>query len=447
VQASADITAPVASGRGRLLRILGVGFGLAVIIGNTIGAGIVSTPGSIAQHLPNGGLFIGVWIVGGLYALLGAVSIAELGTMFPRSGGQYVFAHDALGAYAGFIVGWSDWISTCGSSAFISLVIAQYAGVLFPQVAQHPVALALAIVLMFAVIQWRGIRWGSGVQNTTSLLKTLALVALVIACFAFAGKSSISSNIALQPPRNLLVPMILALQGVIYTYDGWTGVIYFSEEVRNPDRDIPRSMLGGVLSVIAIYLLVNVALIYVLPMSEIAGSDLALGKAAQSLFGVMGDRIFRAVMILSMLSAVNACQLMASRVLFAMSRDGLFSARGARANRGGTPSVALFLSTLVAALFILTGTVDQVLAVVAFFFVVNYSISFFVVFLLRKREPDRERPYKAFGFPWTTGISFIGSLAFLAGAVASDTRNSIYAALLLAASYPTFLVLRRLGRR
>ena len=447
MQASADITAPVASGRGRLLRILGVGFGLAVIIGNTIGAGIVSTPGSIAQHLPNGGLFIGVWIVGGLYALLGAVSIAELGTMFPRSGGQYVFAHDALGAYAGFIVGWSDWISTCGSSAFISLVIAQYAGVLFPQVAQHPVALALAIVLMFAVIQWRGIRWGSGVQNTTSLLKTLALVALVIACFAFAGKSSISSNIALQPPRNLLVPMILALQGVIYTYDGWTGVIYFSEEVRNPDRDIPRSMLGGVLSVIAIYLLVNVALIYVLPMSEIAGSDLALGKAAQSLFGVMGDRIFRAVMILSMLSAVNACQLMASRVLFAMSRDGLFSARGARANRGGTPSVALFLSTLVAALFILTGTVDQVLAVVAFFFVVNYSISFFVVFLLRKREPDRERPYKAFGFPWTTGISFIGSLAFLAGAVASDTRNSIYAALLLAASYPTFLVLRRLGRR
>jgi len=202
-----------------------------------------------------------------------------------------------------------------------------------------------------------------------------------------------------------------------------------------------------VLSVIGIYLLVNVALIYVLPMSEIAGSDLALGKAAQSLFGVMGDRIFRAVMILSMLSAVNACQLMASRVLFAMSRDGLFSARGARANRGGTPSVALFLSTLVAALFILTGTVDQVLAVVAFFFVVNYSISFFVVFLLRNREPDRERPYKAFGFPWTTGISFIGSLAFLAGAVASDTRNSIYAALLLAASYPTFLVLRRLGRR
>jgi len=244
----------------------------------------------------------------------------------------------------------------------------------------------------------------------------------------------------------LFVAVILALQGVIYTYDGWTGVIYFSEEVRNPARDIPRAMLGGVLSVIVIYLLVNLALVYVLPMSEIAGSDLALGKAAQSLFGPLGDRIFRAVMILSMLSAVNACQLMASRVLFAMSRDGLFSTKGARANRGGTPSVALFFSTVVAAAFIVTGTVNQVLAVVAFFFVVNYAISFFVVFFLRKREPGRDRPYRAFGYPWTTGFSLLGSLAFLVGAVTSDTRNSLYALALLAVSYPTFRLFKRLAR-
>jgi APA family basic amino acid/polyamine antiporter len=434
--------------RGRLLRVLGIGFGLAVIIGNTIGGGIVSTPGSIAQQLPNSWLFIGVWAAGGLYALLGAISIAELGTMFPRSGGQYVFAHDALGPYAGFIVGWSDWISTCGSSAFISLIIAQYAGVLSPALAGHSVALALAIVLGFGVIQWRGIRWGSGVQNVTSLLKTLALVALVIACFVFAGKTPVSSVAPRELPHGLtlFVAVVLALQGVIYTYDGWTGVIYFSEEVRNPARDIPRAMFGGVLSVIAIYLLVNLAIVYVLPISEIAGSDLALGKAAEALFGPNGDRIFRTVMILSMLSAVNACQLMASRVLFAMSRDGLFSTHGARANRGGTPSVALSFSTVVAAAFILTGTVNQVLAVVAFFFVVNYAISFFVVFFLRKREPYRDRPYRAFGYPWTTGFSLLGSLAFLIGAVTSDTRNSVYALVLLAVSYPTFLLFKRLAR-
>ena len=151
-------------------------------------------------------------------------------------------------------------------------------------------------------------------------------------------------------------------------------------------------------------------------------------------------------MILAMLSAVNACQLMATRVLFAMSRDGLFSNRGAQANKGGTPTVALFFSTLVAALFILTGTVDQVLAVVAFFFVVNYAVSFAIVFLLRRREPDRARPYRAWGYPWTTGLTLLGSIGFLAGAVASDTKNSLYALALLAASYPAFRLSKRLTR-
>jgi APA family basic amino acid/polyamine antiporter len=429
-----------------LLRVLGLGFGLAVIIGNTIGAGILSTPGKIAEQLPNPWLFIGVWLVGGLYALLGAVSIAELGTMLPRSGGQYVFARHALGDYAGFVVGWSDWISTCGSTSFISLVIAQYAGVLFPSLAARATHLALAIVIAFGVIQWRGIRWGSGVQNVTSLLKTLAYVVLVLACFLLGGSTHIEGSGSIESPTGvkLFIAVILALQGVIYTYDGWTGVIYFSEEVKDPARDIPRSMIGGVLSVIAIYLLVNVAVLYVLPISEIAGSDLALGKAAQAIFGPNGDRIFRALMILAMLSAVNACQLMATRVLFAMSRDKLFSTRGAHANKGGTPTVALLFSTIVAALFILTGTVDQVLAVVAFFFVVNYAVSFAVVFLLRRREPDRPRPYRAWGYPWTTGLTLLGSVGFLVGAVLSDTRNSIYALALLAASYPAFRLSKRL---
>jgi len=148
------------------------------------------------------------------------------------------------------------------------------------------------------------------------------------------------------------------------------------------------------------------------------------------------------MMIVCMLSAVNACHLMATRVLFAMSRDGLFAATVARANEGGTPAIALFMSAGVAALFILTGTLDQVLAVAAFFFVVNYSISFASVFVLRRREPDHPRPYRAWGYPWTTGLMLAGSIAFLASAVASDTRNSLYALALLAASYPAFRLLK-----
>jgi len=243
---------------------------------------------------------------------------------------------------------------------------------------------------------------------------------------------------------SLFVAVIISLQGVIYTYDGWTGVIYFSEEVRNPERDVPRSMLGGVLSVIGIYLLVNLATLYVLPISQIAGSDLALGKAAQAVFGINGDRIFRWLMILSLLSGVNACHLMATRVLFAMSRDGLFSAKAAQANKGGTPTIALFFTAVVCVLYIATGSIDQVLAIVAFFFVVNYAISFSVVFMLRWREPDRPRPFKAWGYPWTTGFSVLGSIAFLVGAVLADTKNSIYALIAVAASYPVFRLSKRL---
>jgi APA family basic amino acid/polyamine antiporter len=432
-----------------LLRILGVGFGLAVIIGNTIGAGILNRPGEIAARLPNDWLFLGVWIAGGLYALLGAISIAELGTMLPRSGGQYVFARHAFGDYVGFIVGWSDWISTCGSSAFISLVIAQYAGVLFPALAKFSAAVALAIVIGFAVLQWRGLRVSSGVQNLTSLLKALAYVALVVACFVAGNRQPAADAAPLPLPAGapLFAAIIFALQGVIYTYDGWTGVIYFSEEVRDPARDIPRSMFGGALAVIALYLLVNLAVLHVLPISEVAGKDLALGAAAQAVFGAMGDPLFRSLMILAMLSAVHACHLMATRVLFAMSRDGLFSKRAATVNEGGTPTVALALSALVAALFIVSGTLDQITAVIAFFFVANYTISFLAVFMLRRREPSAARPYRAWGYPWTTGLSLLGSIAFLAGAVESDTRNSLYALVVLAASYPAYLVLKRLALR
>jgi APA family basic amino acid/polyamine antiporter len=434
---------------GKLLQILGVGFGLAVIVGNTIGAGILSTPGSIAAQLPVNWMFLGIWLAGGLYALLGAISIAELGVMLPRSGGQYIFARYALGDYAGFVVGWSDWISTCGATAFISLVISQYSSVLFPAFADKTVVIAAAVIVLFAIVQWKGVRWGGGTQNITSLLKAVAFLVLIVACFVLGGHVRTQPTAVLPVPSgtHLFVAIIIGLQGVIYTYDGWTGVIYFSEEVKNPARDIPRAMLGGVGVVIGIYLLVNLATMYVLPMSEIAGSDLALGKAARAIFGANGDRLFRSLMILSMLSAVNACQLMASRVLFAMSRDKLFFDKAAETNRGGTPTLALLLGTVAAILFVATGTVDQVLAVVAFFFVVSYTISFAIVFVLRRREPARPRPYRAWGYPWTTGFSLLGSVAFLGGAIAGDvaagTRNSLYALLLLALTIPVFLLIKR----
>ncbi|MGI9067468.1 MAG: APC family permease [Pyrinomonadaceae bacterium] len=435
--------------RGRLLRVLGVGFGLAVIIGNTIGAGIFRTPGTIAKELPDPWLFLAVWIVGGIYALLGAISLSELGAMIPRSGGQYVFARYALGEYAGFIVGWSDWISTCGSAAAVSLVIGEFSGALFPGLSGKAVVIATAVAIVFALLQWRGIVWGSTTQNFTSLLKALAFLTLIAAAFVLGGGGSFRTPATLGAPTGfaLIAALVLSLQAVIYTYDGWAGVIYFSEEVKNPNRDIPRAMLGGVLLVILIYLLVNLALLYVLPISEIAGQDFAAGVAAQAVFGRHGRTIFLTLTILSMLSAINAYHLMSTRVLFAISRDGLFTERASAVNEGGTPTVALFMSTAVAVLFIVFGqTFEKVITVLAFFFVANYALSFISVFVLRRREPDKERPYRAWGYPWTTALALLGSIAFLIGAIASDTQNSVYALLLLAASYPVFSLSRHLSK-
>jgi len=428
--------------------VLGVGFGLAVIIGNTIGAGIFRAPGTIAEQLPNPWFFLGVWVLGALYALLGAISLAELGTMIPRSGGQYVYSRYALGEYAGFIVGWSDWISSCGSTATVSLLIGQFSGALVPSLAGRGPAVAAVVAIVFAVLQWRGILWGSNIQNLTSLLKALAFVALIVAAFALGSGVGYKQSNIYNPPGNLallIVPIIISLREVIYTYDGWSGVIYFSEEVKNPARDIPRSLFGGVLTIAAIYLLVNVGLLYVLPVKEIAGKEFAAGEAANVIFGSYGDRVFRVLTIVSMLSGINALHLMATRVIFGMSRDGLFTTKAAVVNKGGTPSVALWLSALVAILFIIFGqTAGQVITIVSFFFVANYVLSFISLFVLRRREPDKPRPYRAWGYPWTTGLALIGSVLFLAGAVAGDTWNSVYALLLLAVSYPVFLVVKRL---
>jgi APA family basic amino acid/polyamine antiporter len=438
--------------RGHLLRVLGLGFGLAVIIGNMIGAGILRNPGTIAAQLPNIWLFLGVWVVAGLYAFLGAISLAELGVLIPRSGGQYVFARYTLGEYAGFIVGWSDWISTSGSTSAICLVVGTFTGALFPSLGSTTWTLVIAsgASIFFALLQWRGIVMGSVAQNITSLAKALAFGALIVAALAL-GTGGSFREVSASPPAfsfALLAAIVVSLQAAIYTYDGWTGVIYFSEEVKDPARVIPRSMIGGVLSVIAIYLLVNVALLYVLPISQIARTDFAAGVAANVLFGPHGDTIFRTLTIVSMFSAINSCHLMATRVLYAMSRDGLFMQRAAVVNKGGTPGFALLLTTGISILFIVFGQrFEKVITVLAFFFVGNYALSFISVFVLRWREGERERPYKAWGYPWTTGLALIGSIVFLAGAMKSDTENSLYALGLLAVSYPVYRLLKLPQRR
>ncbi|HEX6535917.1 MAG TPA: APC family permease [Gemmatimonadaceae bacterium] len=431
--------------RGRLRRVLGLGFGLAVTVGMTIGAGILRAPTDVAARLPNAWLFFAAWIVGGLYALIAANSLTELGTMLPRSGGQYVFARHALGPFAGFVVGWNDWLSTCGSVAAVAIVLAEAMGALVGPLAPHTAAVAVAVVVVFTALLWRGVREGDRAQRLTSALKALAFLVLVAACFLLDGREGRSAVPASAAPAGaaLAAAFIVAMQGVIFTYDGWSAPFYFSEEVRDPGREIPRAVFGGLLSVMAIYLLVNAAFLFVLPLPAIAASNMAAASAAAVVFGSRGDLVVRGLVVLALPSAVNALVLAASRVLHAMSLDGLAPRTAARVSESGTPRPALLFSAVVAVLFIVTGTFEVVIARLAFLFVANYALSMIAVFVLRRREPDAPRPYRAWGYPWSTILSLALSIAFLVGMAASDPRNSIIATLLVVVSYPLFALLKR----
>jgi APA family basic amino acid/polyamine antiporter len=433
------------AGRGSLRRVLGLAFGVAVLIGSTIILGILRLPGEVAARLPHPALFIGVWVVGGLYALLGAISLAEPGAMVARSGGQYVFVIRGLGRYPGFVVGWGDWMSLCATIALGGMVFTEYLEPLLPPLAGRRVAAALAVVLLFGLLLWRGIRIGDVSQQILSAAKALAFGGLIAVCLfaAVPAESTASPGAGAVAARSgfaLVTAMVLAVQAVIYTYDGWNGPLYFGEETVNPGRGIPRSMVLGVLLVILIYVLVNVAFLRVLGINRMAGDPFVAASAGKLLFGDRGDLVIRLLVLISILSGMNACMLQAPRVLLAMSRDRLLPEAVQTVNSGGTPSVAHWITIAVITGFIVSGTFSTVLALCAFFFVFNYTLAFLSVFALRRKEPDTPRPFRVPGFPYTTGVAVLGSLAFLGGSLVSDWSNSWKSVLLLALSYPVYRV-------
>lgn len=434
--------------RGRLLSVLGASFGLAVIVGNTIGAGILRSPGDIAALLPSVGLFFAAWLLGALYSFGGANALCELATMTPRSGGQYHFARRALGPYAGFIVGWCDWLGSAGSATTVSLVLAESVGALVPALSgpRMEAAVAAAVIIVFTALLLRGVKEGARTQAVTSLVKAVAFLVLIAACVVWAVRGG-----AVAPPGGVSVPtgaalagaFVLAMQGVIYTFDGWTGAIYFTGEMTDPGRDIPRATFGGLIAVTAIYLAVLGAFVLVVPLGALAGQPLAAGVVADTIFGARGDTVVRLVIVFALPSGVNALLNMTSRVVHAMSEDGLAPAWIRGVSESGAPRAAIVASAAVALGFLLTGTVTAVIAVLSFFFVAGYAVSFASVFVLRRREPLAPRPWRAWGHPWTTALMLVGSLAFLAGAVMSDRENGWKALALVVLSWPVY----RLGFR
>ena len=437
--------------KGSLKKILGVSFGIAVTIGGTIGVGILRTPGIVAAQFGSGWLIMAAWVLGGAYALLGTISILELGTMLPQDGGWFVFVRRAFGDYGGFIIGWSDWVGTCASVASMLIAIGEFTIILIPSWAGYIKSIAIVTLLFFFAIQWIGLKASSRTQEITSLVKALAFIALVAACFIYGGGASVLKESA-EPVKTpgtftaIIFAGVIALQSIIFTYDGWYNAVYFSEEDKDPGKNLPKSALGGVFITIAIYLLVNAGFLYVLPLSQLTKSIAPATDTAIALFGSMGGKIITALSIASLLSIVNAVLMVATRVIFALGRDNLFTRKVASVSDSGTPRAALALSTVIVLLLLLSGTFTLLVAISTFFYVANYLTSFIALIVLRKREPDLHRPFRAWGYPWTTLIFITGSLLFLIGAVSEDPRNSIYALVVLALSYPLFLLVKKLNK-
>jgi APA family basic amino acid/polyamine antiporter len=412
---------PPARTKGHLLRILGVGFGVAVIIGNTVGVGILRTPGEIAARLQSSALVMAVWLVGGLYAFFCTLSVTELGTMLPQAGGWYVYSRRAFGDYRGFLVGCCDWLVQSASLAFLAIAFGEFFAELQPALRGNVKLIAIAGLTLLTLLNWLGLRAGSRTQELTSLVKVLALAVFVIACFAIAPSAADAAASApatpLLPRGSLLLALLMATQAVIVTYDGWYGAIYFMEEDKDPVRNLPRSSISGVLACIAIYLLVNAALLHILPMDRLGASQMPAADAALAIFGPRGKQVILIVSIIAAVSTINAILLMMPRILFAMSRDGLLPRRVASVNLGGTP-------------------ISSVL------FVVVYLSGFCALFALRIREPNLPRPFKLWGYPWTNLSVLLVSAAFLVATVVGDLKDALFTLTLLALSYPAYLFLR-----
>jgi APA family basic amino acid/polyamine antiporter len=414
---------------GHLRRVLGVGFGLAVSVGGTIGVGILRTPGLVAEQLHAPLAIVSLWVAGGIYTLLGASCLTELGVMLPRAGGFYIYVRRAFGNTAGFAVGWTDWLMYCSVLGYLSIAIAEFIASLGLVPGDVIRFLAVLILVSIVALQWLGIRISSQFQEVTTSLKCIAFLALIAACLLVPTSGHVLAHI---PSPMTLSGLMVALQAIVITYAGWQSPLYFIEEDRDPTRNLPRAMISGVLSVIGIYLLVNIALLKALPMSQLSGATLPAADAARVIAGAHGQNIIILLSVISLVPLLNAVLMMGTRVIFAMGRDQLFWSRTSTVNAGGTPDVATLLTAAVAVGLIATGTFQRLIAMTSFFLAANYSLCCVALVVLRHREPDLPRPYRAWGYPWSVWLVMVGAALFLVAMLVGDMFNGLAAVGLLA---------------
>ena len=432
----------------QLKKSLGFSFGIAILVGSTIGVGILRTPGAIAGMMDNYWLIIACWILGGLYVLIGVGSYSELATMLPKAGGSYNYVKRAFGNYAGFVTGWFDYITNAIAPAFFCIVISEYIVILFPTLESQTTVIAIAFLIAFTLLHASGVKSGSIVQQITSVIKVVFFVALIVACFMHSGVkfNPIEKNTtALE--MGVLIGFFKSLQMVLGTYDGWNAGCFFAEEDENPSKNIPKSLYTGAIIVIVIYVVINIAFFCVLPIASLANSPLAASDVAKVVFGDKGAIIVTVIAVFSIISILNAYMMIPPRILFGLSRDGFFIQNGTRVNKGGTPIISLLISALFTLVLICIGSFEVLFSLATFMSVIVWGLAYCALIKLRISEPNLPRPYKSWGYPWTTIVMILFSIALFLGFAYSDSKSLLVIGYIALLSYPVYLLLTKFNSK
>lgn len=427
---------------GHLLRVLGLAFGLAVVVGGVVGQGILRTPGIIAGAIPDPTLLLVLWALVGVMILIDACSWVELGTSIPCTGGPYVLARRVYGEVVGTVVGWADWILGTLVMAFLAVVFGEYCQRLGIGGGLPVWALSLGLLAACFAINWTGTRISGASQTLFSAAKGLALLLLVIALFAFPAANEPTVAAAAEPaaisPAVGIAALLLALTNIVNTYNGWTGNVYFGEEIVAPERNIVRGTFGGILLVIALYVAVNAAILNVLTPAEMGASNLPAADAASRVFGSSGGTLITALALLSIGAIANLYLMFTSRVAFAMARDGVLPRVLASASASGSPRPALAASALVAAAAAVSGSYVELVAMAVPLTASTIVAIDLAAIVMRIKEPDLPRPFKMPLFPLPSLIGIALNLSLVAALIIADPSRSaigIGAAILLGAGY------------
>jgi APA family basic amino acid/polyamine antiporter len=461
VSAVPAVNPPEASAHATLARRLGPMDAAAIVVSNVIGGGIFFVPILVARLTPSAWAMLGVWVFGGLLAFAGAMAYAELATLRPKAGGEYVYLRDAYGPVAAFLTGWTSFVAGfSGAIAAGSVALADYLGRFIPVAGDRTPLLPLslpyvslqitpqAIVAIGAIAGLSLIHLhGSGrvVHNLLAGLKVSALL-VFIALGLSLGSGDFGHLASRQPASMPATNWLLALIPVMFSYSGWNAAAYVAEEIRDPSRNVPRALAFGTLGVIAIYLALNVLYLYAMPLVELASlpDGRLTDMVAERLFGFVAGNLLGAFTVISIAASVSAMVLAGPRVYYAMARDGYFLRAATRLHpKYRTPVLAIVAQAIWSSVLVLSGTLSQLVAYTGFAIVLFSGIAVLAVFVLRRREPDVPRPFKALGYPIAPAVFVLASAAMVGNELWNSPGPSLGGLAIIGAGYPVYLLFAR----